>query len=167
MPKSDLNKAQWEQSEFPILCETCTAATLSYTHRVRADATQQASVTIPSSEWYVVRSLRATPMFRCFVSQNKSLAVRAAPAPVHSPFSVGTPVQALVTKPPSSAKRVPRSRTSVRHVCWISSMVCRPKFVILRWLSRAKLQRATSIASTTHKTWKKRYSPPSMSPYQA
>lgn len=23
MPKADLNKAGWEQSEFPILCETC------------------------------------------------------------------------------------------------------------------------------------------------
>lgn len=24
MPKLDINKAGWEQSEFPILCETCT-----------------------------------------------------------------------------------------------------------------------------------------------
>ena len=80
-----------------------------------------------------------------------------APAHVHSPSSVGILVQALVTKRPSSAKHVPRSKTSVRHVCWISSMVCRPKCVTLRWPSRARRRRATSTASTMRKTWKTRY----------
>lgn len=103
---------------------------------------------------------------RLFASRNKSLVVRVAPAHVHSPSSAGTPVQALVTKPPSSAKHVPRSRTSVRRVCWISSMVFRPKSVILRWLSRARLQRATSTASIMHRTWKTRYSLPSISSLQ-
>ena len=30
MPKADLNKAGWEQSEFPILCETC--ASIDFLH---------------------------------------------------------------------------------------------------------------------------------------
>lgn len=66
MPKSDLNRANWEQSEFPILCETCTTAPVLYMHRVQADTTEQVWVTIPSSEWYVVRSLHATPLLTCF-----------------------------------------------------------------------------------------------------
>lgn len=39
-PKSDINKAGWEQSEFPILCETCMPQFLFILERVLAKLTQ-------------------------------------------------------------------------------------------------------------------------------
>ena len=119
--------------------------------------TQQVWVTTHSLEWCAVCFLPLIRYSDRVRSRNKSLVDPVAPAHVHSPFSVGIPVQALATRPPSSVRRAPRSRTCVKHASWISSTVCRPKSAIPRWPSRARLQRATSTANTMRKTWKTRH----------
>lgn len=53
--KSDINKAGWEQGDFPILCETCASKWLTYVWFVKAVADIPLSVqvlgTILSYEW--------------------------------------------------------------------------------------------------------------------
>ena len=54
-PKSDINKAGWEQSEFPILCETCALRTRSVSDRTSnlTAVSTQVSETTRLSEWFV------------------------------------------------------------------------------------------------------------------
>lgn len=95
MPKADLNKAGWEQSEFPILCESCTLS---------MHCASRWLTTCPGlGDNPFIRMVRiALPFGTCLLTysarQNKNTAALVEPARVLSPSSAGNQAQMHVTK---------------------------------------------------------------------
>ena len=123
-PKADINKAGWEQSEFPILCETCklfhlSLSCINITPICRLGLGDNPFIrmvwTFSSRNLFVVADL-------LLLSQSRSTAAHVVHVHDHSPFSDGILVQERVSKRPSFAKPVLKSRTCARRVFWISNM---------------------------------------------
>ena len=95
MPKADLNKAGWEQSEFPILCETCTLSMHCASRLLTAypglgdnPFIRMVRISFPFGDYLLTYSTR----------QNKNTAAPVEPARVLSPSSAGNLAQMHVTK---------------------------------------------------------------------
>lgn len=153
-PKLDLNKAGWEQSDFPILCETCARGSFSQLANIdwrRRSGRQPlhphgASTPAPGHSRGLTRSGWCRP--------SRSSVRPAVPARALTPSSAGTPARraARGRSRRSCARRAQRSRTSARRACWTSSTACPCKCATPRSGSSAARRRATSTVSTTRRT---------------
>ena len=114
-PKADINKAGWEQSEFPILCETCKVIpfiTHLYELTPRSGLGDNPFIRMVCT--FLSLNFRCSSLI--LLSQSKNMAVHVVHVHDHSRFSDGILVQERASKPPSFAKPVLKSRTCARRV---------------------------------------------------
>ena len=96
--KSDINKAGWEQSEFPILCETCKSHMYG-PMTVPQELSAKAWGTMHTFAWY--RLINCSVLLQLtWHSLNKSLVEVVGPATGLSLYSVGILAQACGTRLP-------------------------------------------------------------------
>ena len=157
-PKADINKAGWEQSEFPILCETCASFHPHLTTRLtkRKGLGDNPFIRMVSTLFLsrCGRSLTDNPNKK--KSQSKSLDANAGPARDRSPSSAGTREQACASRRPWSVRRVPRLATYARRAYSTSNITYPRKCAIPRSASRTRLRRAKSTGNITRRIRKPR-----------
>jgi hypothetical protein len=174
-PKADINKAGWEQSEFPILCETCTSTPLL----CRLALVPTSGIPIGLGDNPFIRMVSTFPIIPTLLprfsfglknhslsslptpaaSQSKSSDVNAELAHVRSPSSAGTQAQACASKRRLSARPAPRRATYAKRVSSTSNTTSQRKCAIPRSARRTRHRRARSIGSTMRRIRRPRCAP--------
>lgn len=145
-PKSDLNKAGWEQGDFPILCETCKHAwspmpmspNLMFLIQRKTGLGDNAFVRMVHISFTQHHVLKLTKSHCYYCSPNKSMADPAEHVHVPSQSSAGTQVPVCDSRLPLSARLVQRPRMFVRRACLTWSMACRLRSETPRLRSRTR-----------------------------
>jgi hypothetical protein len=107
-PKADINKAGWEQSEFPILCETCKLIFLCFHYQKSLMGPGLGDNPFIRMVLHLFNAFATLKLTFFLYSPNKNMVALVEPVLDRSLFFVGIQAQEVALKPLSFAKPVPK-----------------------------------------------------------